>query len=286
MRAISPRPSALTRARLALDVTDLWSDSARELEVVTNRRLLRWGEKLEQVLYRRAWRISCATRGIARRLRDEKGVLADKIDVLLNGVDPEVFSANLAQQHGPEQAGLDGHKIFAYAGLHGYAQGLQVILDAARLLQEGQNIAFLLVGDGPLKAELMAVVSKERLNNVRFLPALPAEETARVLARSCASIVPLRKVPLMRDAVPSKIIHSLSLGVPVILSGEGEAAELLTTHTCGLVTEPENPEELATAIRWLSTHPAERDVLAHNGLGLIEREYHWEQITDRWLERW
>ena len=278
--------SALTRARLALDVTDLWSDSARELEVVTNRRLLRWGEKLEQVLYRRAWRISCATRGIARRLRDEKGMRDDKIDVLLNGVDPEVFSANLAQQHGPEQAGLDGHKIFAYAGLHGYAQGLQVILDTARLLQEGRDIAFLLVGDGPLKAELMAVVRKERLDNVRFLPALPADETARVVARSCASIVPLRKVPLMRDAVPSKIIHSLSLGVPVILSGEGEAAELLTTHACGLVTEPENPQELATAIRWLSTHPTEREVLAHNGLRLIAREYHWEQLTDRWLERW
>ncbi|HJY84661.1 MAG TPA: glycosyltransferase family 4 protein [Candidatus Binatia bacterium] len=278
--------SALTHARLALDVTDLWSDSARELEVVTNRRMLRWGEKLEQFLYRRAWRISCATRGIARRLRDEKGVLGDKIDVLLNGVDPEIFSASLSQQQWSERPGLDGRKIFTYAGVYGYAQGLQVILDTARLLKERQDIAFLLVGDGPIKTKLMSVVREERLDNVQFLPALPVEETARVLAMSYASLVPLRKVPLMRDAVPSKMINSLSAGVPVILCGEGEAAELLTTHACGLVAEPENPQELARAVRWLSTHAAEREVLAGNGLRLIQREYHWEHIMDRWLERW
>lgn len=278
--------SALTHARLVLDITDLWPDSARELGLITNPSVLRWGEKLEQVLYRRAWRISCATRGIARRLRDKKGVPGEKIDVLLNGVDPQVFSTDLPQQQWSEKLGLNGRRIFTYAGVHSHAQGLRVILDTARLLQGERDIAFLLIGDGPTKPELVSMAKKERLDNVRFLPAMPAEEAARVLAVSYASIVPLRKVPLMRDAVPSKMITSLSAGTPVIFSGEGEAAELLRAHACGLVVEPENPGELAGAIRWLNTHPGERDILVRNGLNLIHQEYRWDKITDRWLECW
>ncbi|MBI2883511.1 MAG: glycosyltransferase family 4 protein [Candidatus Methylomirabilis oxyfera] len=278
--------SALTGARLALDITDLWPDSARELKLIANPSVLRWGEKLEQALYRRAWRITCATRGIARRLRDEKGVPGEKIDVLLNGVDPQVFSPGLPQQQWTEKLGLNGRRIFTYAGVHSHAQGLRVILDTARLLQGERDIAFLLIGDGPTKSELVAIVKKERLDNVRFLPAMPVEEAARVLAVSYGSIVPLRNVPLMRDAVPSKMITALSAGAPVIFSGEGEAAELLRTHACGLVVEPENPGELARAIRWLNTHPDERDVLVRNGLNLVRQKYQWDKITDRWLERW
>ena len=278
--------SALAHARLALDITDLWPDSARELRLITNPSVLRWGEKLERLLYRRAWRISCATRGIARRLQDEKGVPGEKIDLLLNGVDSKVFATSLSQQQWPEKLGLNGRRLFTFAGVHSHAQGLGVILDAARLLQGEQDIAFLLIGDGPTKPELVSIVKKERLDNVRFLPAMPVEEASQVLASSYASIVPLRKVPLMRDAVPSKIITSLSAGTPVIFSGEGEAAELLKVHACGLVVEPENPEDLARVIQWLDAHPSERDILVRNGLNLIHQEYQWDKITGQWLDRW
>jgi colanic acid biosynthesis glycosyl transferase WcaI len=273
-------------ARLALDVTDLWPDSARELGLVRSRWLLRWAGRLEGLLYRRAWRISCATGGILSVLCNDKGVPPDKLDLLPNGADPALFAPRDPEGRWDGGPAHDGSKPFIYTGLHGHAQGLSVLLESARLLRDTPDVNFILMGDGPAKTELVAAAERDRLDGVRFLPSAPVEEAARVLAASYASVVPLLKRPLLEGAVPSKIITSLAAGVPVVFAGRGEAARLLTTHACGVVAEPENAVDLVRAIRWLAEHPGERDRLARNGLRLVEREYRWEAITDRWLERW
>jgi glycosyltransferase involved in cell wall biosynthesis len=278
--------SRLRRARLALDVTDLWPDSAREITRLGSGSILRMAERLERALYARAWRISCPTHGIARRLWRDKGVPREKIGMLPNGVDPAVFRVSDGGGGVAEELGLAGRRLFTYAGLHGHAQALHVVVEAARLLRDVPDVAFVLVGDGPRKAGLVASVAGAGLDNVRFVPAMPTPEAARLVAGSWASVVPLRRVGLLEDAVPSKIVTSLSAGVPVIFSGRGEGAELLRGHRCGVVVEPEDPEQLAGAVRWLRAHPGEREALGRRGRRLVEQEYRWERLTDHWLEGW
>ena len=80
----------------------------------------------------------------------------------------------------------------------------------------------------------------------------------------------------------SKIFPSLSCGVPVIYSGMGEAAELIQENRCGLVVEPEDPDALKEAVLQLASDQRERDRMGVAGRRLVETQYSWEVIVERW----
>ena len=82
----------------------------------------------------------------------------------------------------------------------------------------------------------------------------------------------------------SKVFPSLSCAVPVIYAGVGEAAELLDAHKCGIVVAPEEPALLAQAIASLASDQSRRDDMGWAGRALVEREYSWSTIVERWLE--
>ena len=82
----------------------------------------------------------------------------------------------------------------------------------------------------------------------------------------------------------SKVFPSLSCGVPVIYSGYGEAAELLEANKCGVVVEPEEPALLAQAILSLASDEGMRGEMGRKGVALVEKEYSWSSIVERWLK--
>jgi len=263
--------SRLTRARMVLSVSDLWPASAKELGIVTNPLLLAAAERLESFLYRKAYRVAALTEGIYNAV-DGRG----SVVLFPNGVDARMFT-KLAAGPGGKRA------TFVYTGTHGYAQGLEVIVEAADLLRDRADVEFVLIGDGPDKARVQALAAERGLDNLRFEPSVPVDEMPRILSDARASIVPLRNTPLFRGARPSKIMPALACETPVIFCGEGEAAAILESNACGLVVPPEDPAALAAAVRRLADDPAEAAALGRHGRELVLREFDWSSIVTRGL---
>ncbi len=203
----------------------------------------------------------------------KKGVVRSKVCFLPNGVDVTLFVPQLPDKDRVCQLGLEGKYIFAYTGTHGYAQGLDVIIDAAYKLCHRSDIAFLFVGEGPEKQRLQNMVQKMKPQNVVFIDAQPAEMMPQILALATACLVPLRDLPLFRDARPSKMFPPLGCARPVIYSGAGEAANLIEQAECGIVTPPENGQALAEAVIYMIEHPDEVVEMGQRGRALVEREY-------------
>lgn len=112
------------------------------------------------------------TEGIQKVLLEEKKVPPHKVLYLPNGVDTDLFKPlppdlALARELGPE-----GKKVILYAGNHGYAHGLEVALQAARLLTDPQ-VVLVLIGDGSEKPRLKQLAQEMGLANVRFLDPKP-----------------------------------------------------------------------------------------------------------------
>ena len=97
---------------------------------------------------------------------------------------------------------------------------------------------------------------------------MPLAETPSLLAASDALLVPLSAHPTFRDFVPSKLIDSMAVGRPVIVSASGESARILEEAGAGVVAAPEDPDDLARAVRWLREHPDEAAEMGRRG-----REY-------------
>ncbi|HXM57662.1 MAG TPA: glycosyltransferase family 4 protein [Candidatus Dormibacteraeota bacterium] len=270
--------SRLRRAPYVMIVSDLWPASARDLGIITNRQALWLAERLERFLYRKACRVAGVTRGICGAVSET--VAAAAVTFLPNGVDTAAFHPFEGGSSGLLRPGEVG---FLYAGTHGYAQGLDVMLEAAELLRARREIVLVLVGDGPEKARLVEAARDRSLTNVRFADPRPAAAMPPLFSEARASIVPLLDRPLFRGARPSKIFPSLACGTPVIYSGAGEAAELIEDSGAGLVVPPERPEQLAAAIRRLADDPRLAVELGAAGRRLVERDYSWSAIAERWL---
>ncbi len=122
-----------------------------------------------------------------------------------------------------------------------------------------------------------------KLDNIRFVDRQPVSAMPLLFAACRATVVPLRKGELFKSTRPSKIFPALACERPVILSGEGESAQLLLEHHCGLVVPPEDGPEFANAVKRLADHPSEAHELGRRGRMWVEREYGWDTLVATWL---
>ena len=274
--------SRLEHAPYIFNVSDIWPQSAVELGVLRNRFAIRLAEWLERHIYRRASRITVPTPGILERLV-ARGVPREKIFLLTNGVDTAAYNVTSPDRELAQRLGLNGHKVFMYAGLHGLAQGLDVILEAAKLTRN-PDVLYVLVGDGADKAALVAKAQAEGISNVRFLPIQPTSTLPALLNLVYATVIPLRRLDLFKAALPSKLFDSMAAGRPIVAPLWGEAAALVEAAACGLVVEPEDARAVQEAVEKLAADPALAQKLGEQGRRYVVEHFNRDDIAKRLIK--
>ena len=263
------------------NVPDLQVDVAREMGFMKNSLFLRFAFQLENLFLRQAWKVSTVTNGFIAHFQS-RGVSKEQTSFLPNGADSHFLKPRSPSIQLLDRWGLYGKKIFLYVGTHAYYHGLETLIEAATLLRNNSEISFLMIGNGPERERLKALCSDRQLSNVIFGTS-PYEEMDQLYSIAYASVATLRNIPVAQGMRLSKIFPSLSCAVPVIYSGFGEAADLITAHKCGIVVEPENPKLLAEAMVKLASQLDMRQNLGLSGRALVQREYSWSAIVHRWL---
>lgn len=274
------------RIPMIFNVADLWPDSVRELGLMPDGWLLRMAERLERWSYQRATFVNAVTHGIQKALVQQKGVPQEKVLLLPNGVDTELFRPRPPDLGLAQELGLDDKQVILYAGTLGFAQGLQVAIQAMALLQDAVPEACLVfIGDGseriPLEEQALAL----KVSNVRFLPPSEPAFVARLYSIAVAGLVALRNVALFEGARPSKMLPIMASGKPVVYSGAGEGARLIQDTKAGLVVPPENPKALAETIRKLLNNGALAEELGRNGRKFVEEKLSWPALVKDWLQQ-
>ena len=265
------------------NVPDLQVDVAKELGFIRRPHLLRLAAWLETLLLKQAWRVSTVTHGFIAHFQS-RGVPAERITFLPNGADTELLRPREPDLEYLDRWHLHGKKCFVYIGTHAFYHGLDTLIAAAEILKDRPDIRIVMVGDGPERERLHRLAVSKGLENVIFGDA-PYEKTADLYSIAWAAVATLRDLPVAKGMRLSKVFPALSSGVPVIYSGAGEAAELLTEHRCGIGTRPEDPNDLAGAMRSLADDPERRTALGRKGRALVEDTYSWSIIVQKWLQQ-
>lgn len=262
----------LKRARLVLDIRDLWPAIFTELGVLTSPWIIRPLEWLELAAYRAADEIVVVSNGFRDNLIS-RGVPPDKVHTIRNGVTLGGFDP--AAQPDPavrERLGAQpGGCLVLYLGTHGISQALPEITKAAARLS-AHPVHFAFVGDGADKARLGSRVRELGLQNVTMLPGVPHAEVPALLAAADICLVPLRDVPLFTTFIPSKMFEYLAAGKAVIGSVAGEAAQILREAGAAVVP-PEDAVALAEMVRELAASPARRAEMGRAGRAHVTQFY-------------
>lgn len=244
----------LRRRPWVFELRDFWPESIKAVGAMRESWGLRRIESLEMHLYRRCRGVVAVTHAF-RKILIERGIDADKIGVVTNGVDLSRFTPRDRDAHLVRELGLQGKFIAGYIGTHGLAHGLDTILDAAARLQEGpeaERFQFLLLGDGARKSDLKLTAAARGLKNVLFIGSVPKDQVTRYWSLLDVSINHLRATELFTSVIPSKLFEAMGMGVPVLHGVPGESAEIVERYGVGKTFRSEDAAGLAEAIRLLA----------------------------------
>lgn len=259
---------AVKRIPFVFELRDLWPESIKAVGAMKESTAIRWLEKLELFLYRRAALIVSVTYAFRETLA-RRGIDPGKVTVITNGVDISRFSPRAKDAELLDKHGLQDCFVAGYIGTHGMAHALETLIEAAAMLQErsdAANVRILLLGDGARKPELQKQASQLGLNNLLFVDTVPKDQVARYWSLLDASIIHLRKTELFTTVIPSKLFECMGMGLPVLHGVQGESAEIVEKEGAGLVFEPENAEALVGVIMRLHNDPGLRQRLAAQAL--------------------
>ncbi len=260
----------LKRARLVVEVRDLWPAIFVELGVLTNRHVIRLLERLELAAYAAADTIVVVSDGFRANLI-ARGVPPAKVHTIRNGVALADF--DVSSDADPElRARLGAGQrdcLVLYAGTHGISQGLPDLVGAAGALQESA-VRFAFVGEGADKPRLQLKVAELAIGNVSVLPGVPHDQVPSLLGAADICLVPLRDVPLFSTFIPSKMFECLAAGRPVVGAVAGESAQILR-EAGAIVVPPGDTAALADAIRDLAADPARRAAMGRRGRSYVAR---------------
>jgi len=264
------------RARLVVEVRDLWPAIFVQLGVLTNRRVIAVLERLELAAYAAASQVVVVSEGFRKDLI-RRGVPASKVHTIRNGADVARFEVAEGTGRGWRArlgAGAEDCLVL-YAGTHGISQALTAVADAAALVARqpaGSCVRFAFVGDGADKGRLESRVEELGLRNTVLLPGVPHDEMPGLLTAADVCLVPLRDVPLFATFIPSKMFEYLAAGKAVIGSVAGEAAQILA-EAGAVVVPPEDSESLAAAIGTLAAGRELRELMGKTGRAFVEGSY-------------
>jgi glycosyltransferase involved in cell wall biosynthesis len=235
----------LSRARVIMNVSDIWPDIIVRMGYPISRMFLKLMIWLEEFGYKHADVVALTNPEAAEQINQRFPEVTTT--VISNGVDCDFFKPELRNEDIRSSFGVEPDEFMvAYCGLHGMAQGLEVVIGAAKLLLPRKNIKFIMIGDGPTKEQLMEMAEKAQLNNLQFHDSKPKAEIPAILASSDISLVPLStRLP---GTMPSKFYEALASGAPVITAKGCVAEGLVDKYKVGRNYEPLNAQEMVDAI--------------------------------------
>jgi colanic acid biosynthesis glycosyl transferase WcaI len=273
--------SRAKRARWIFNVSDLWPESAVRLGVIGDGAALRAAYALERFCYRKASLITGQSAEIIGDIRRRfPGVATYHLS---NGVDTTQFLPEARDLQLHERMASGAQLVAMYAGLHGIAQGLECVLEAATLLRGEVPVRFVFVGDGPAKPGLVERARALGLDNVTFMDPVPSQAAPALLASADIALIPLKgQLP---GAVPSKTYEAMASATPIVMAAAGEAAAILEAAQAGIAVAPGDAGAMAGAVRRLANDPELRSRCGANGRRAALATYDRRAIADRFITR-
>jgi PEP-CTERM/exosortase A-associated glycosyltransferase len=279
-------PAYFTAKRRGLpflyEVRDLWENASVDRgKFAAGSVPYRAARTLETWLLRHAGAVVTLGEALRSELQGRAG---RSVAVTPNGVDPDVFRPLEPQPEWQRQWNPGGKQVIAYVGSFQPYEGLDILVKAMRLIAARRDrVHLLIVGDGPERSGLEALVVKERLQtHMKFVGRLPHNRVKEIYAVADLLVYPRVATLTTQLTTPLKPLEAMSMRKAVIASDLPAIRELVSDQVTGVLFEPGNSEDLAEKALKLLSDPALRIRLGSEGRCMVLKERRWDSSVARY----
>lgn len=293
---VARKVARLAQAKLVYEVHDLWPLSPIELSGMSP-----WHpfallcQKAENDAYRDADRVVSMLPKVQQHMAAH-GLDLSKLHIVPNGITLDEWDesqapglqAEIAAHIATQRAA--GKLVVGYAGSHGLPNALDVLLDAAKLLQAqgsaGQPpLHIVMVGGGHEKARLAARVRAEGIANVAMFDAIPKAQIPALLSAFDIAYIGWQRTPIYRFGIaPNKLMDYMMARRPVLHSVEA-GNDPVAEAGAGLTVPPEDAQAVADGLRRLAAlSPQERAAMGERGRAFVLAHHTYPVLARRFIE--
>lgn len=273
----------LYRCPTVLNLQDILPEAAVQTGLLTNPLAIRVFEALETFAYASATRVSVIADGFRTNLLG-KGVPDDKMVNISNWVDVNFIRPLPKYDNAFRRDNGLGQKFVAmYSGNIARTQGIGTVIRAAHILQDVEDIVFVIVGEESQLNDLDHLRQELGVHNVLLRPFANREDLPEMLAAADVGLI-MQKSNVVGFNMPSKTQVLLASGRPIIAAvpSHGTAASAVQASGGGVVVQPEKPNALAKAVLELYENPEQATQLGEQGRRHALEEYSFEQALNRY----
>jgi glycosyltransferase involved in cell wall biosynthesis len=238
------------RKRWVMEVHDLCPEYSTSLNANRLNLAFRFFKWLEKNIYKHAHKIVVVTDAFSKTLIEKYGIAAEKISIIKNGVNLELYQPQPKNENLLVRLGLENKFIIGYIGPHGLEHALDFVLYAAKDISD-PSIHFLLIGSGTKRKELLKLKNELQLENVTMLESISNHEMLNYTSIFDVALLNLRRSNAFLSVIPSKIFELAAMHKPILLGIEGEAAAIIDKYQVGFSFIPENRADFYQKIKFV-----------------------------------
>ena len=238
--------------------------------------VIRLYEYLDTLFLRRYDAVIAVSDAIAKEAH-EAGIAAEKITTIDNGIDLSPFAS--AKPALAEELRKGDRILVGTVGRLVEQKGMLYLLRAAhKVLQRFRNTLFVIVGDGPDRAELEGLsrelgieMSVVFAGSRRDMPSVYASLDIFVLAS-------------LDEGMPMAVLEALASGCPTIATAVGAVPKLIVSGQNGLLVRPADTESLTEALCSLLSEPDLRRHMGANGKRVVDAQFASRAMSNKYLQ--
>jgi len=268
----------IKKCPVVLWVQDLWPESLSATGYVPNRIVLNLVARVVRFIYRHSDLILVQSPAFVAPVK----TLAADTSIEYH---PNSVNSSFAQSPGnntPQVDGLEGGFSIMFAGNIGQAQAVDVIVEAACLLKDYNDIRFVVLGEGSARQWMLEQASQRELVNLHLPGKFPLESMPGLLQKASGLLVTLADREIFAATIPSKVQAYMAAGRPIIACLNGEGARLVEDAGAGYATPAEDATALAeTILELYRESPEQRDRMGSNGRNYYQQHFNHDDLVDR-----
>jgi glycosyltransferase involved in cell wall biosynthesis len=214
----------------------------------------------DRILARYTDRIIAVSQGVRDFTVKQEGIAEGKFIVLHNMVDPKDLVPTDSRNRVREKLGLtDEHVAIGVVASLNVKKGHKYLLAAvSQLVKSHPNIQLLVVGDGPLKEEILALIGELNLRDSVSLLGMRRD------IPDLLNAMDIFVLPSLWEGFGIALLEAMVMELPVVATHVGGVGEVITDET-GVLVPPGNPQALADALHYLMEHPGQAREMGKKG---------------------
>lgn len=269
----------IRKRKLIFETRDLWPEGAIELGIIKNRTIKSFAYWFEKKCYLASSHIVTLSPGMTQNIKRRFNLT--KVTDVTNAANISLFSDPVSF----DASYVKAKKYAVYTGNIGIVNNSYWLFEAARYLKQigRDDIVILLIGEGQQREELEKKAKEEGVSNFIRLGLMPKSELVGYVQNAIASLVPLKGTPVLDTSSPNKFFESLAAGVPVIQNTQGWMKDFLLKHEVGYTLNPNDPEELANKLIWMTDNPEIISEMGHRALSTAKEFFDKDYLANKML---